>query len=159
MTHSAPHSHYSDQRPATSQKLEVRVPIEVKGYDVDLLGIVSNIVYVRWLEDARTVMLHRYLPLKEQMADGYAPAILKTEIAYKKAIVMHDEVEVVMWLSGLTKVRYEVTAEFYANGELAAIARQTGCFVNIETKRPVRPAEKLFELFRNSSPTPKKIDI
>ena len=31
----------------------VEMPLKVQGYDIDVAGIVSNIVYVRWLEDLR----------------------------------------------------------------------------------------------------------
>ena len=70
----------------TPDRLEVQVPLRVKPYDIDVVGVVSNIVYVRWMEDLRLAMLDAYLPLDEQMADGIVPAILKVEIEYKRAI-------------------------------------------------------------------------
>jgi acyl-CoA thioester hydrolase len=124
-------------------RLEVEVSLWVKPYDIDVVGVVSNIVYVRWMEDLRLAMLDAYLPLDEQMADGIVPAILKVEIEYKRAIQIHDEVLGKMWLSGLEKLRFEVSAEFRANGHVAAVGRQEGCFINLDTKRPVRPPAKL----------------
>ena len=47
--------------------------MRVKPYDMDVVGVVSNIVYVRWMEDLRLAMLDAYLPLDEQMADGIVP--------------------------------------------------------------------------------------
>ena len=134
------------------KRLDVRVPLRVKPYDIDVLGIVSNIVYVRWMEDLRLAMLDAYLPLDEQMAEGYLPAILKVEIDYKRPIELHDELTGVMWLSDLKKLRYEVTAEFVANGQLAAVGRQEGCFVSLKTKRPVRPPAKLVAMYRHIHP-------
>ncbi|MCE5303226.1 MAG: acyl-CoA thioesterase [Planctomycetaceae bacterium] len=139
--------------PSTTEKsLGVRVPLRVKPYDIDVLGIVSNIVYVRWMEDLRLAMLDAYLPLDQQMSEGYVPAILKVEIDYKRAIELHDELVGVMWLSGLKKLRYEVTAEFLANGRLAAVGRQEGCFVSLKTKKPVRPPAKLLSMYRQLHP-------
>ncbi len=129
-------------------RLEVQLPLRVKPYDIDVVGVVSNIVYVRWMEDLRLAMLDAYLPLDEQMADGIAPAILKVEIEYKRAIQIHDEVVATMWLSGLEKLRFEVTAEFRANGHVAATGRQEGCFISLSTKRPVRPPAKLVAMYR-----------
>ena len=129
-------------------RLEVQVHLRVKPYDIDVVGVVSNIVYVRWMEDLRLAMLDAYLPLDEQMAEGIAPAILKVEIEYKRAIQIHDEVVATMWLSGLEKLRFEVTAEFRANGHIAAVGRQEGCFISLSTKRPVRPPAKLVTMFR-----------
>lgn len=33
--------------------LNLDMPITVKTYDIDFMGIVSNISYVRWMEDLR----------------------------------------------------------------------------------------------------------
>jgi acyl-CoA thioester hydrolase len=128
---------------ANSRRLEVQMPLEVKGYDIDVVGIVSNIVYVRWLEDLRMAMLTAHLPLKEQMDAGIVPAILKTQVEYKHAVVMHDNVLGRIWLSGLSKMRWVIGAEFLVNGQLAAQAEQEGCFISLKTKRPVRLPAKL----------------
>jgi len=37
--------------PPTDPSRIVERAIEIKTYDIDFAGIVSNIVYVRWLED------------------------------------------------------------------------------------------------------------
>lgn len=131
-----------------SKRLEVQVPLRVKPYDIDVVGVVSNIVYVRWMEDLRLAMLDAYLPLDQQMTEGVIPAILKVEIQYKRSIQLHDKLVGTMWLSGLEKLRYEVTAEFRANGHLAAIGRQEGCFISLATRRPVRPPAKLQAMYR-----------
>ncbi len=133
----------------SSDRLEVQLPLRVKPYDIDVVGVVSNIVYVRWMEDLRMAMLDAYLPLDEQMAEGIAPAILKVEIEYKRAIQIHDEVVATMWLSRLDKLRFEVTADFQANGRLAATGRQEGCFISLDTKRPVRPPARLVAMYRD----------
>lgn len=131
------------------ERLEVLVPVEVKPYDIDVVGIVSNIVYVRWMEDLRLAMLAAYLPLQEQMDNGIVPAIRRTEVDYRRPIVMHEQVTGQMWLSGLTKVRFEVTANFLVGDEVAASARQVGCFINLTTKRPARVPESLMTRFKS----------
>lgn len=136
--------------PSTKSRLEVRVPLRVKPYDIDVVGIVSNIVYVRWMEDLRLAMLDAYLPLDRQMSEGYLPAILSVTIDYKRPIKLHDELIGVMWLSDLGKMKYEVTAEFQCNGKVAAVGRQVGCFISLKTKKPVRPPALLSTMFRNS---------
>ena len=44
----------------SSDRLEVQRPLRVKPYDIDVVGVVSNIVYVRWMEDLRMAMLDGY---------------------------------------------------------------------------------------------------
>lgn len=128
---------------AESKHLGVEIALDVKSYDIDVAGIVSNIVYVRWLEDLRLVMLETYLPLKEQMEDGIVPAILTTHVEYKRAILMHDSVVGRMWLSGLSKIRWQVEADFLVGDQLAAHAQQEGCFISLAGHRPARLPAKL----------------
>jgi acyl-CoA thioester hydrolase len=70
--------------------LEIQVPLAVKTYDIDFGGVVSNIVYVRWLEDLRMEMLTHYLPLDEILNDGLVPLIVQTKVDYKKSIKLFD---------------------------------------------------------------------
>ena len=55
--------------PFAGRPLAVSAPIRVQGYDVDFAGIVSNIVYIRWLEDLRYQVLEAYYPLPQLLAD------------------------------------------------------------------------------------------
>ena len=47
--------------------LLVTLPLNVRTYNIDFAGIVSNIVYIRWHEDLRLEMLDRYFPIQEQL--------------------------------------------------------------------------------------------
>jgi len=38
----------------------IQKPLKINGYDIDVMGIVSNIVYIRWFEDLRFEFLDRY---------------------------------------------------------------------------------------------------
>ena len=37
---------------------EIALDLPIKTYDIDFAGIVSNIVYIRWLEDLRLKMIN-----------------------------------------------------------------------------------------------------
>ena len=52
--------------------LEVELTIPVRSYDIDFAGIVSNIVYIRWLEDLRLKWLDEHFPLDRQFKQGYS---------------------------------------------------------------------------------------
>ena len=69
-----------------SRAFEVELAFNVGTYDIDFAGIVSNIVYLRWLEDLRLAMLEAHLPLEDQLAAGTTPVLLSTEIEYLRAI-------------------------------------------------------------------------
>jgi acyl-CoA thioester hydrolase len=130
--------------------LEVELQLPVKTYDIDFAGIVSNIVYVRWLEDLRLEMLDRFLPLAEQLKNGIAPLILQTKIDYKQAIQMADQPIGKMWIESLESLRWIVSAEISSAGKTSAIAQQTGIFINLENKRPIRIPERLQQQYQES---------
>jgi len=117
--------------------LEVKLTIPVRTYDIDFAGIVSNIVYIRWLEDLRLKFLDEHWQLEQQIEQGYTPILLGTEISYKRSIKLTDKVVGNLWLSELGRLKWTVQAEILSNNELAAIAKQTGAFVSIQTNRPI----------------------
>ena len=52
--------------------------LRVKPYDIEVVGVVSNIVYVRWMEHLRLAMLEATAPAVELVITGrYAhPSVL-----------------------------------------------------------------------------------
>ena len=130
--------------------LLVEVPLSVKTYDIDFAGIVSNIVYIRWLEDLRLEILSRYFPLEEQLNKGFAPILSKTSIEYKRPLNIRSTISGRMWMSGLDSRRCYLKAEILTKGKVAAVAEQVGLFVRLEDGHPIEmPAElvKLYDSF------------
>ena len=127
--------------------LEVKLSLPIQTYDIDFAGIVSNIVYIRWLEDLRLKMLEVYQPLEELMAKGYCPIVDSTQIKYKKALQIFDRPVGKMWMSQLGRLRCTLQAEICLNEEIVTSATQTGFFINLETLRPMaipRDIKKLY---------------
>lgn len=122
--------------------LEVELAIPVRTYDIDFAGIVSNIVYIRWLEDLRSKWLEEHFLLAQQIEQGYAPVLTTTKIEYKRAIKLFDRVIGRLWISNVERLKWTVQAEIITNDQLAATAIQTGIFVSIQNGRPIQiPAE------------------
>jgi acyl-CoA thioester hydrolase len=135
-----------DRRP-----LHVELPFQPKTYDIDFAGHVSNIVYIRWLEDLRMLVLDTYLPLTVLMERGIAPVVMRTTIDYKRPVKLFDSVRGSMWASEVGNVKGILSAEFTVNGSVVAAAEQVGLFVKMNTGRPVAFPEEFrrqFETFR-----------
>lgn len=130
--------------------LQVELHLPVKTYDIDFAGIVSNIVYVRWLEDLRLEMLSNFFPLHEQIENGFAPMVLQTTIDYKQSIQMNDRPIGKMWMESLASLRWVVGAEISLTGKVSAIAQQTGIFVNLNNKKPIRIPDRLQQQYDES---------
>jgi acyl-CoA thioester hydrolase len=125
--------------------LEINVSLEPKTYDIDFSGIVSNIVYVRWLEDLRLIWLETHFrPLSKLLEDGVCPVILRTQIDYKRALRISDKPSGRMWVSGYTPVKWIISAEISAQGRTRAIAEQTGGFLDLSTKQAVPMPDDLY---------------
>ena len=133
-----------------NQKLQVTLNLQVKTYDIDFAGIVSNIVYLRWLEDLRLEMLKTYLPLKQLMTREYCPIIASTEIKYKKALRMFDRPVAKMWVSELGRLRCTLQAEICLDNQIVTTATQTGFFINLETMRPMAIPQELKAIYQQT---------
>lgn len=123
--------------------LEVVLTIPVKTYDIDFAGIVSNIVYIKWLEDLRLKFLEEHLPINQLMEQGYVPVLAGTEIEYKRPIKLIDQVIGRLWASDLGRLKWTVQAEILSNNQLAAVAKQKGAFVDLQNGRPMKIPDEL----------------
>ena len=131
-----------------NQKLQVTLNLQIKTYDIDFAGIVSNIVYLRWLEDLRLEILKTYLPLKQLMDRGYCPIIASTEIKYQKALRMFDRPIAKMWVSELGRLRCTLQAEICLDNRIVTTATQTGFFINLQTMRPMAIPQELKAIYQ-----------
>ncbi len=131
----------------------VELSFQPKTYDIDFAGHVSNIVYIRWLEDLRLSLLDTYLPLNRLMEKGIAPVVMRTTIDYKRPVKLFDKPIGKMWVSEIGNVKGILLAEFSVNGVVVSTAKQIGIFVRLDSGRPVAFPEELrrhFEEFQKS---------
>src|SRR6476661_8571171 len=106
--------------------LEVELALRVRTYDIDFAGVVSNIVYIRWLEDLRMKLLDEHLPLEGQVKQGRSPVLASTRIEYRRPIRLFDHPVGRMWMSDVSRARWTVHAEILLDGQPAAVAVQVG---------------------------------
>ena len=71
--------------------MKTSMPISIKAYEIDAMGVVSNIVYVKWLEDARHVFLEKYFSYDKMIETGISPVMMKNEITYKKPLRITEQ--------------------------------------------------------------------
>lgn len=129
------------------------IPIRVNGYDIDFAGIVSNIVYIRWLEDIRTRWCDRFSPLSQMFAEGYCPIVLQTKIDYRVALRMGDipTGQIAMTLDG--RLRWKAQFLISVNGKAAAEAEQMGVFIRLSDSKPLPIPAAFRALFTSTENT------
>jgi acyl-CoA thioester hydrolase len=126
--------------PDGAERAAMTLPLRIAGYDIDVAGVVNNAVYVRWLEDLRTIFMARWLSFEEALARGLAPTLVRIEVDYRAALRLGDGVEGELWFrevgraSGLIETEIRRTTD----ARVCTHALQTVCFVDQRTGRPTR---------------------
>jgi acyl-CoA thioester hydrolase len=128
-----------------SRIIERTLPIRT--YDIDFAGIVSNIVYIRWLEDLRLAMMEEAYPIARALAEDVAPILLETKIAYERPVTIHDALKGRMWVTEMGRVKWHLAAEFVVGDVVHARAAQVGLFIRLSTRRPIAPPLPLRQRF------------
>lgn len=131
--------------------LEVHLDPKVRTYDIDFAGVVSNIVYIRWLEDLRLTVLETYYPLEKLLDAGLAPTLVETRIKYLKAIQIKDRPHAQMWITKVSRLKFIFKAEFTVDGEVVTQAEQVGCLIDMSTGRPAPMPEELRAIYRRQA--------
>jgi acyl-CoA thioester hydrolase len=130
-----------------AQSRVIERDLAVRTYDIDFAGVVSNIVYVRWLEDLRLAMMDEVYPIARALAEDVAPILLETRIAYERPVTIHDRLKGRMWVTEMGRVKWHLAAEFVVGEEVHARAEQTGLFIRLTTRRPIAPPRPLRERY------------
>ena len=111
--------------------------LPIRTYDIDFAGIVSNIVFICWLEDLRLGLMDQAYPLIQALAEDVAPVLLSTRITYRRPVTIADPLFGRIEVSALSRVRWHLAAGFTVNGAVHAEAEQEGLFMRLSTRKPI----------------------
>jgi len=75
--------------------------IKVRGFHIDVFSHVNNARYLEFLEEARWVVLDKYIDLKRMKAKGIIFVVVNININYRRPSSMGDILELYL---GLTKI-------------------------------------------------------
>ncbi len=118
----------------------VHYTIPVHTFQVDFGGVVSNTIYVQWMEIGRTELLAAIgLPIEQAWEQGIVPVLVHTTIDYKRPFRLAETVHARAWISELRNTSAVMQHRFLsADGELCATGHQVGLFVDRHTMKPHR---------------------
>jgi acyl-CoA thioester hydrolase len=121
---------------------EVRRRVRVFFYDTDAGGVVHNIAYLRFVEQARSELAeHMGWPLEEMLrGPAGCPVVVRTEIDYLRPARLGDELEISSRLGevGRTSFGIDTDVVLAAGGEVCARAHQVLVTVDLATGKPRR---------------------
>ncbi len=122
----------------------------VRPEDIDELGHVNNVHYLRWVQDAAVAHWKALAPEEDQKRLLWV--VLRHEIDYRHAAGPGDEIVARTWVGESTRISFERLTEIRraADGQMLARARTLWCPIDAKTRRPVQVGPRVRELF--SSP-------
>ena len=114
--------------------------IKVRGFHIDIFSHVNNARYLEFLEEARWVVIDKYIDLKRMRAKGIIFVVVNININYRRPASMGDVLELYL---GLTKMGGK-SAVFYQEIRLkgtdtvVADAQVTFVFADRNTGKAVK---------------------
>lgn len=136
------------------QTMLVQERIKVRGYDIDVMGIVSNTVYVKYFEDLRHSFLDRYMPYEEMFALGISPMLLRTEINYHAPLTIQDAPLGEVWVTHMGRTKWIMAFRISSGDTLHCTGSQTGCAFDLKLRRPCAFPGKLLEAYKTEVTRP-----
>lgn len=117
----------------TVQPYEHRV--QVRPEDIDPLGHVNNVVYLRWAQDA--AVAHWLAEAPPEARQRLVWVVLRHEVDYKHPARLGDQVRVRTWVGAASRFRFERLTEMHraADGRLLARVRTLWCPLDRTTGR------------------------
>lgn len=115
--------------------------------DIDFMGHVNNLVYLRW---ATEVAGEHWLSLaSEEMQASGLWVVLRHEIDYRGELVEGDEVEVSTWLGEAKGARYGRFIDIRKPGAAkpSAAVHTIWGYIDTERRRPRRIPDSVFDTF------------
>lgn len=123
----------------------IATPVQVMFFDTDCAGVVHNIVYLRFIETARTLLAEQLgMRLVDMAASLSFPVVVRTEIDYKRPARLGDHLVVHGWLESVARLRFWCAFEIRrpADDALIATSRQMLAVIQMPAGKPQRlPAD------------------
>ena len=113
---------------------ELAIPIEPS--DIDELGHVNNVTYLRWVQDVAVAHWRAVAPVADQAKLMWV--VVRHEIDYKQAARLGDGIIARTWVGEASRVRFERHTELVRASDrtLLAKARTIWCPIDAQTGKP-----------------------
>ena len=124
--------------------------IPVKESDIDEMGHVNNVVYLRWVQEVAAA--HWGCVASEAIQQAYSWVVLRHEIDYRRPAYLGDEIMGYTWVGtheGPKIIRF-VSLYKADDQQLLAEAKTNWCLLDAQSLRPKRITDEMVSLFKKS---------
>lgn len=121
--------------------------IAIEPADIDELGHVNNVTYLRWVQAAAEGHWKAIARAEDQAKLLWV--VLRHEIDYKRAAHLGDAILARTWVGTASRVRFERHTEILraSDGAILASARTVWCPIDAQTLKPVSVGQEVRSVF------------
>jgi acyl-CoA thioester hydrolase len=126
------------------KKIPYQHKIKVTGDDIDDIGHVNNVVYVRWVQEVAAAHWEHAAPVSLKVK--YAWVVLRHEIDYKSPAFLKDEITGFTWVGEHHGARFDRFVRIQCENKVLAEAKTSWCLLDAKTFRPIRIPGEILDL-------------
>jgi acyl-CoA thioester hydrolase len=128
------------------------LPILIEPAEIDELGHVNNVTYVRWVQDAAVAHWRARAPPADQARLFWV--VLRHEIDYKQPARLGDTIVARTWVGAASRLKFERHTEVVreSDGRLLAKARTLWCPIDAATRKPSPVSPEVRASFSSDAP-------
>lgn len=122
-------------------------PLQILPSDIDIMGHVNNVVYVRWVQDVAAA--HWNQIATNELKNRYLWVVLRHEIDYKNPALPDDQISGLTWVGEHSGARFERFVNLFSpvSRKIFVQAKTTWCLLDAITKRPTRIPPEILRMF------------
>lgn len=120
---------------------------EIEPDDIDQLGHVNNVVYLRWVQDVASA--HWYALANDADKKNLLWVVIRHEIDYKRPAFPEDVIVARTWVGGASRRRFERHTDLHRKSDMKLLARvrTLWCPVDAVSKKPVDVGDEVYRKF------------
>ena len=124
--------------------------VEVGPGDIDELGHVNNIVYLRWVQEVATAHWRAAAP--PDAVDAVAWVVRRHEIDYRQPALPGDRIAVRTWIGAAEGLTFERLTEILRAADRRVLAKTRTLWIPVDARsgRPTRVSEEVRRRFSTS---------
>ena len=117
--------------------------IAVEPADIDPLGHVNNVVYLRWVQDAAVAHWRAAASAEDQEALLWV--VVRHEIDYKRPALLDDEIIARTWVGTATQRAFDRHTELLRRKDMRVLAqvRTVWCPIDAKTGKPTDVSDEV----------------
>jgi acyl-CoA thioester hydrolase len=126
--------------------------VSIEPGDIDVLGHVNNVTYLRWVQDVAVTHWMALAPAAEQVKQVWV--VVRHEIDYKLPGRPGDQIIARTWVGHATRLRFERHTELLRAADRAVLAKALTlwCPIDPATGKPAAVSAEVRALFSVPAP-------